>query len=64
MKNKKELNESQKRLPVIKELIDLINEDFFKSYFKNYKITETDKEIVLQFLEMRQIELESTDYGY
>lgn len=61
---KKKLNESQIRLPIINELIELVNEDFFKSYFEDYKITEDDKKVVLQFLELRKIELESTDYGY
>lgn len=61
---KKKLNESQIRLPIISELLELVKEDFFKSYFEDYKITEEDKEVVLQFLEFRKIELESTDYGY
>lgn len=60
----KKLNVSQERLPIISELIKLVSEDFFKSYFEDYKITKNDKEVVLQFLEMRKIELESTDYGY
>lgn len=61
---KKKLNESQIRLPIIGELIELIEEGFFNPYFNDYKIGKKDKEVVLQFLEMRKIELESTDYGY